>query len=98
MAKFAYNNMISATTSITLFFALYRQHPRYIIRNKPTGPAKTIDLPMFACRVSAWYLGLSGTPAMASGHSFTAYAGLLEYKKKKKKKRSPDTCGFATMS
>ena len=27
IAEFAYNNTISATTGITLFFALYRQHP-----------------------------------------------------------------------
>ena len=44
MAEFAYNNTISATTGITPFFALYGQHPRYIIRNK-TGPGKTNDLP-----------------------------------------------------
>ena len=44
MAEFAYNNTISATTGITPFFALYGQHPRYIIRNKPTtNPVKSSD-------------------------------------------------------
>ena len=42
MAKFAYNNTISATTGITPFFALYGQNPRYIIWNKPiVDPVKT---------------------------------------------------------
>ena len=44
MAEFVYNNMISATTGITLFFALYRQHLRYIIRNKPTNLVKAANL------------------------------------------------------
>ena len=35
MAEFAYNNTISATTGITPFFALYGQHPRWIIKQNP---------------------------------------------------------------
>ena len=35
MAEFSYNNTISATTGITPFFALYGQHPRYIIKPRP---------------------------------------------------------------
>ena len=31
MAEFEYNNMVSATTGITPFCALYGQHPRYVI-------------------------------------------------------------------
>ena len=31
MAEFAYNNTVLATTGITPFFALYGQHPRWII-------------------------------------------------------------------
>ena len=43
MAEFAYNNTILATTGITPFFALYRQHPRWIIKQNlatktPTPP------------------------------------------------------------
>ena len=37
MVEFAYNNKVSATISITPFFALYGQHPRYIIRKKPVN-------------------------------------------------------------
>ena len=32
MTEFSYNNTISATTGIMLFFALYGQHPRYVIK------------------------------------------------------------------
>ena len=32
MAEFAYNNTVLATTGITPFFALYGQHPRWIIK------------------------------------------------------------------
>ena len=35
MAEFAYNNTISATTGITPFFALYGQHPWWIIKQNP---------------------------------------------------------------
>ena len=35
MAEFAYNNTISATTGITPFFALYGQHPLWIIKQNP---------------------------------------------------------------
>ena len=35
MAEFSYNNTISATTGITPFFALYGQHPRYVIKPRP---------------------------------------------------------------
>ena len=41
MAEFAYNNTISATTGITPFFALYGQHPRYIIKQQPDVKAPT---------------------------------------------------------
>ena len=39
MAEFAYNNTVSATTGITPFFALYGQHPRWIIKQNPTTKA-----------------------------------------------------------
>ena len=42
MAEFAYNNNISATTSITPFFALYGQHPRWIIKQNPTTKTPTL--------------------------------------------------------
>ena len=35
IAEFLYNNTISATTGITPFFALYGQHPRYVIKPRP---------------------------------------------------------------
>ena len=41
MAEFAYNNTVSATTGITPFFALYRQHLRWIIKQNPTTKAPT---------------------------------------------------------
>ena len=41
MAEFAYNNTISATTGITPFFALYGQHPRWIIKQNPTTKVPT---------------------------------------------------------
>ena len=41
MAKFAYNNTVSATTGITPFFALYGQHLRWIIKQNPTTKAPT---------------------------------------------------------
>ena len=41
MAEFAYNNTVSATTGITPFFALYGQHPRWIIKQYPTTKAPT---------------------------------------------------------
>ena len=41
MAEFAYNNTISATTGITPFFALYGQHPRWIIKQNPITKAPT---------------------------------------------------------
>ena len=42
MAEFAYNNTVSATTGITPFFALYGQHPRWIIKQNPTTKAPTL--------------------------------------------------------
>ena len=42
--------------------------------------------PLSICMVSAWNLGLSGTPAMASCRSLAAYVGLFEYLKKEKNK------------
>ena len=41
MAEFAYNNSVSATTSITPFFALHGQHPKWIIKQNPTTKAPT---------------------------------------------------------
>ena len=41
MAEWAYNNTVSATTSITPFFALYGQHPKWIIKENPTTKAAT---------------------------------------------------------
>ena len=41
MAEFAYDNTVSATTGITPFFALYGQHPRWIIKQNPTTKAPT---------------------------------------------------------
>ena len=35
MAEFAYNNTVLAPTGITPFFALYGQHPRWIIKYNP---------------------------------------------------------------
>ena len=45
MAKFAYNNRISATVGITPLFALYRQHPRWIIKQNPTTKTSTPAIP-----------------------------------------------------
>ena len=42
MAEFVYNNTVSATTGITPFFALYGQHPRYVI-NLIQTPVQTPD-------------------------------------------------------
>src|SRR5258705_11453835 len=33
MAEFSYNNTLSASTRITPFYAMYREHPRYIIQS-----------------------------------------------------------------
>ena len=41
MAEFAYNNTVSATTGITPFFALYGQHPRWIIKQNPATKTPT---------------------------------------------------------
>ena len=41
MPEFAYNNTISAATGITPSFALYGQHPRYIIKQQPDVKAPT---------------------------------------------------------
>lgn len=41
IAEFAYNKTISATTGITPFFALYGQHPRYIIKANPATVTAT---------------------------------------------------------
>ena len=41
MAKFAYNNTVSATTGITPFYALYGQYPPWIIKQNPTTKAPT---------------------------------------------------------
>ena len=39
--EFAYNNTVSATTGIKPFFALYGQHPWWIIQQNPTTKAPT---------------------------------------------------------
>ena len=41
MAEFAYNNTVSATTGITPFFALYGQHPQWIIKQNPATKTPT---------------------------------------------------------
>ena len=41
MAEFAYNNTLLATTGITPFFALYGQHPWWIIKQNPATNAPT---------------------------------------------------------
>ena len=41
MTKFAYNNTVSATTGITPFFALYGQHPQWIIKQNPATKTPT---------------------------------------------------------
>ena len=41
MAEFAYTNTVLATTGITPFFALYGQHPRWIINQNPATKAPT---------------------------------------------------------
>src|SRR5258706_10938563 len=35
MAEFSYNNTLSASTRITLFYAIYGEHPRYTIQSRP---------------------------------------------------------------
>src|SRR5258705_1246640 len=35
MAEFSYNNTLSASTGITPFYAMYREHPRYTIQSRP---------------------------------------------------------------
>ena len=41
IAEFAYNNTVSATTGITPFFALYGQHPQWIIKQNPATKTPT---------------------------------------------------------
>ena len=41
MTEFSYNNTVLATTGITPFFALWRQHPQYIIKANPTSKTPT---------------------------------------------------------
>ena len=41
MAEFAYNNTIPATNGIIPFFALYEQHPRWIIKQTPVTKIAT---------------------------------------------------------
>ena len=41
MAEFVYNNTFSAPTGITPFFALYGQHPQWIIKHNPATKAPT---------------------------------------------------------
>ena len=73
MAEFAYNNTILATTGITPFFALYGQHLRYIIRNKPINPAysvkptlpKAVTLPEWANQLDLLLLYLRSEMAYA---------------------------------
>ena len=33
MAEFSYNNILSTSTGITPFYAMYGEHPRYIIQS-----------------------------------------------------------------
>ena len=44
MAEFSYNNTLSPSTGITLFYAMYGEHPRYLIQSRPefTLPPPTI--------------------------------------------------------
>ena len=35
MAEFSYNNTLSSSTGITLFYAMYGEHPRYLIQSRP---------------------------------------------------------------
>ena len=53
MAEFAYNNMVSATTAITPFFALYGQHSRYII-NPIQTPDQTPDQTLTPAILKEW--------------------------------------------
>ena len=41
MTEFSYNNTVSATTVNMPFFALYGQHPRYIIKENATSKTAT---------------------------------------------------------
>ena len=43
IAESSYNNTISATTGITPFFALYGQHPRYMIKPRTNQKIPTLE-------------------------------------------------------
>ena len=43
MAEFLYKNTVLATTGITPFFALYGQHPRYMIKPRPNQKIPTSE-------------------------------------------------------
>ena len=53
MAEFAYNNTISTTTGITPFFALYGQHPRYVI-NPVQNPDQTPNQTLIPTALKEW--------------------------------------------
>ena len=44
MAEFSYNNTLSSSTGITPFYAIYGEHPRYLIQSRPefTLPPPTV--------------------------------------------------------
>ena len=74
--------MLTFTSIVFILFHIDKMQPRLYILDRRSWERRIL---YFEFKLAIIH---NFTPAMASGRSLAAYAGLLEYKKKKKKNKS----------